>query len=178
MTEEIWKDIAGYEGLYKVSNLGRVKSLCKNKLMCPRANKRGYYQINLYSDSKTRKMYLVHRLVATAFIDNPDNLPIVNHKDENTSNNCVENLEWCSVSYNICYGNAIKRLLETRQQRKRKTAEKPVLQFTKYGKLINEFISISEAARQTDCNLGAICQCCKGKRSHTGGYIWKYKNND
>ena len=179
MTEEIWKDIAGYEGKYQVSNLGRVKSLWKNKLMCPRANKLGYYQIYLYSDSKTRKMYSVHRLVATAFIDNSDNLPLVNHKDENPSNNCVENLEWCTNKYNVCYGNAISKAIETRSLRNRKTAPKAILQYTKEGIFIKEFKSLSDAARELKIGFGHLWGCLNKKYGckTAGGFIWKYKED-
>ena len=179
MTEEIWKDIAGYEGKYQVSNLGRVKSLWKHKLMCPRANNQGYYQIYLYSDSKTRKMYSVHRLVAQAFIENPDNLPIVNHKDENPSNNCVTNLEWCSHKYNVCYGNGLSKAMETRSLRNRKTAPKAILQYTKEGIFIKEFDSISDAARDLEIGLGNLWECLNKKygRKTAGGFIWKYKED-
>ena len=108
--EEIWKDIKGYEGLYQVSNLGRVKSFNymntgKEKIKTPTLQKKytmkqgGYLQTTLYKNNKS-KTVLVHRLVAEAFIPNPDNLPQVNHKDYNKTNNCVENLEWCSAKYN------------------------------------------------------------------------------
>jgi hypothetical protein len=102
---EIWKDIEGYEGLYQVSNLGNVKSLYTNKnlsyIKCGRD--REYLSVSLSKDKKL-KIYYIHRLVAETFIDNPNNYPYVNHKDENKQNNCVNNLEWCSPKYNINYG--------------------------------------------------------------------------
>ena len=108
MTEEIWKDIDGYEGLYKVSNLGRVKSLNYlrkgiEKERIPNKNNSGYLIVGLHKDGKI-KNFLIHRLVAEAFIENVNDLPQVNHKDENKLNNCVENLEWCSAKYNSNYG--------------------------------------------------------------------------
>lgn len=106
--EEIWKDVVGYEGIYKVSNLGNVKSLhwrnsFDERIMTPHLLGRGYYFVNLRNKSKG-KSKLVHRLVAQAFIPNPNNYPCVNHKDENKLNNCVDNLEWCSYLYNNTYG--------------------------------------------------------------------------
>ena len=101
--EEIWKDIKGYEGLYQVSNLGRVRNIKYGRLL-----KYGYVgeynRVTLYSDSKP-DYRMVHRLVAESFIDNPNNYPIVNHKDENKSNNVVSNLEWCTMTYNLNYGD-------------------------------------------------------------------------
>lgn len=117
MQEEIWKDIEGYEGIYQVSNLGNVRvldrivnSAIKNNDKVKRKgqilkqyNKRGYLQVTLTVSNK-RKYFNVHRLVAQAFIPNPNNLPQVNHRDENPKNNCVNNLEWCSAKYNANYG--------------------------------------------------------------------------
>ena len=109
--EEIWKDIKGYEGLYQVSNLGRVKSLERvvdyGHMKCVRKgrivkqfNTKDYNNVKLHKDG-IRTIYLAHRLVATAFIPNPDNLPVVNHKDGDKTNNCVDNLEWCTASDNV-----------------------------------------------------------------------------
>lgn len=116
MKEEIWKPIEGYEGLYEVSNLGRVKSLNykhtgQEKIMKTLLKRTGYCRASLRKDNIS-KDWSVHRLVANAFIENPENLPEVNHKDENPSNNCVENLEWCDHKYNVNYGTAIKRRAE------------------------------------------------------------------
>ena len=129
---EIWKDIQGYEGLYQVSNKGMVKRiehyeyrptkgqrLMPEKLLKTRLNERGYVKVCLFKDSKG-KWYFVHRLVASAFIDNPNNYPQVNHIDEDKENNKMDNLEWCTNSYNNRYGHkpekqrqaAIKRWLD------------------------------------------------------------------
>ena len=102
---EEWRDIQGYEGLYMVSNLGRVKSLNyhrtgKERIMKPSDNGHGYLFVVLCKDGKDKNCR-INRLVAQAFLPNPDNLPEVNHKDENKYNNCVENLEWCDRSYNV-----------------------------------------------------------------------------
>lgn len=106
--QEIWKDIKNFEGLYQISNLGNIKSLHyrnsnNEKIMSPKLIGRGYLSIGLRNKSK-KKNFLIHRLVANAFIPNPDNLQQVNHKDENKLNNCVDNLEWCNNSYNNTYG--------------------------------------------------------------------------
>lgn len=118
MTEEIWKDITGYEGLYQVSNLGRVKSLydgghkCFRYLILKPSINNGYLYVKLTVNGKC-KSKAIHRLVAEAFIPNPDNLEQINHIDENKQNNNIENLEWCTRSYNLTYGTRIRRFKET-----------------------------------------------------------------
>ena len=121
MTEEIWRPIVGYEGLYEVSSYGRVRSLDrydnknhfrKGLIMKQNNDGRGYMSVILCLNGKIKK-YLVHRLVAQAFIPNPDNLPEVNHKDENPENNSVTNLEWCDHSYNINYGTRKDKVRES-----------------------------------------------------------------
>ena len=124
-SEEIWKDILGYEGLYQVSSFGRVRSLDryveysngrihlhKGKVLSLLKGEYGYIQVSLYYNRKMYKKY-VHRLVAEAFLLNPDNLPEVNHIDEDKSNNSVDNLEWCTAKYNNNYGTARIRAKET-----------------------------------------------------------------
>ena len=126
MIEEIWRPVVGYEGLYEVSSYGRVKSLEKSyirkngvinhkseRILIPGKDKGGYLQVSLYCNGE-RHMKKIHRLVAQAFIPNQDNLPQVNHKDEDKTNNRVDNLEWCDGKYNINYGSCIDRALETR----------------------------------------------------------------
>lgn len=123
MIEEIWKDIKGYEGLYQVSNIGRVKSLkrhrrgsgkelvCVNeKIKALQDNGHGYMTTTLYQNNKGQVVY-IHRLVAVAFISNPNNLPCVNHINEDKSNNSASNLEWCSYEYNNNYGTKPKDCL-------------------------------------------------------------------
>lgn len=101
---ESWKDVVGYEGVYQISNKRRVKSFKrkKEKILIPQKNNARYYRVRLYINRKA-KNWFVHRLVALSFIPNTDNLPIINHKDENRLNNCVENLEWCTYKYNSNY---------------------------------------------------------------------------
>ena len=118
MSNEIWKDIEGYEGLYQVSNKGRVKSFHgKGRIMKPGTHPLGYKVVPLTKDGETNTKQ-VHRLVAQAFIPNPENLPVINHKDENPSNNNVENLEWCTQKYNLNYGTCQERKKKTRAENK------------------------------------------------------------
>ena len=177
MTEEIWKDIAGYEGLYKVSNLGRVKSLNyrrtgKEKERIPNKNNSGYLYVGLHKDGKMNN-FLIHRLVAEAFIENVNDLPQVNHINENKLNNCVENLEWCSAKYNINYGEHNYNIRNTMSSK-----VPNILQYTLDDKFLNEYVSGRDAERKTGISHGGILKCCQGKCRTWKGYIWKYKNND
>ena len=177
-----WKDVKGYEDIYKVSEKGiviaiprlikcgntyKLRSLCK---MTPMQNLNGYWCIKL-SYQETRERKLLHRIVAEAFIPNPNNFPFVNHKDENINNNTASNLEWCSPSYNVNYGTASLRKSEKLTNG---IQSKPVLQFSKEGHLIKEFPSIHEAQR-VGFDTSAISKCCMGKYKTHKGYIWKYK---
>ena len=166
--EEIWKDIKGYEGLYQVSNYGNVKSLNyrntgKEKLLKSVQYNTGYLCVGLYN--KPNKLYLIHRLVAEAFIPNPDNLPCVNHKDEDKTNNHVNNLEWCTQLYNINYGS--------RNERMRESLSKKVYQYTLDSKFIKEWKSTNECGRN-GYNQGHIASCCRGKRKTHKGFKWSY----
>lgn len=165
---ETWKAIAGYEGLYEVSDLGRVKSLWygKEKILKPQDTSRGYFQVALCKDDKVNRL-LVHRLVAETFIPNPNNLETVNHKDEVKTNNTVSNLEWMSLEDNINYGTRNKRSAETRS--------KSVQMFDKStGELLATFPSLREAERITGIAQQSISVCCKGKLKSAGGYVWRY----
>ena len=166
---EIWKDIEGYEGKYQVSNLGRVKSIRygKEKILSPSISNQGYIQVNLCKNGK-QKWCLIHRLVALAFIPNPNNLPQINHRDEDKTNNKVENLEWCDHKYNNNYGTRIQRVVE-------KTS-KPVLQFTKLGEFIQKWKSLTDVHINLGYSQGNISQCCNEKRKSAYGFIWKYKD--
>ena len=195
--EEIWKDIEGYEGYYQVSNYGRVKSLNyhrtgKERIMKPKKDSKGYLQVLLCKEGKV-KHYFVHRLVAVAFVDNPQNLPIINHIDENPKNNNANNLEWCTQKYNINYGTRNKKASEKlrgrklSEEHKEKIAEKmknnpkkikPIIGINKVSGLILEFPSLKEASRQTGINQGHICECCNGNRKSAGGFYWLYADED
>lgn len=170
MNSEIWKDIEGYEGLYQISNYGNVKTLprprVKSTIMKLELHK-GYYKV-CFSKNNKSKHFFVHRLVAQAFIPNPDNLPCVNHKDENSLNNCVNNLEWCTQQYNLLYGNRRAKVIEKER--------KPVGQYTMSNELIRVHYSIQQAARNINRNAGPICRCCKGKQAFAYGYKWEYYN--
>lgn len=183
--EEIWRDIEGYYGYYQVSNFGNVRSLDrylvfngtislrKGKVLTQHTEKKGYKVVTLSKDNK-QKVYKVHRLVAEAFIQNPDNLPQVNHKDEDKTNNCVYNLEFCTQKYNLNYGTRTERMIQSRNGT---TKPKSVLQFTKNGEFIKEYPSTCEASRQTGINQSNISACCRGHKRyrHAGGFIWKFK---
>ena len=172
--QEIWKDIEGYEGLYKISNLGRIMSFhkIKNKpnqeyhYMTPTNTPKGYKAVVLIDSQKNAKRYLIHRLVALAFLDNPNNYRCVNHKDENKSNNSVDNLEWCSYYYNNRYGSAKIRARITRSRK--------VSQYTAEGVWIATYASPSIAAELLKCDRHTIKRCCDGKLFTAIGYIWKY----
>ena len=167
MKKEIWKDIKDYEGLYQVSNFGRVKSIRfgKERILKSGTNNWGYLFVKLCKNGKI-KPFLVHRLVAEAFLPNTDNLPCVNHKDENKQNNNVNNLEWCDVKYNNTYG--------TRTEKSSKKCSKPVLQYTLDGVFIREWKSTAECGRN-GFNQGNVAACCRGERKTYKGFIWRYK---
>lgn len=171
MIEEIFKDIEGYEGKYQVSNLGRVKSLNylhtgKERLLKPSKTKKGYLFINIKN-----KYMAIHRLVANAFIDNPLNLPQVNHIDENKENNSIYNLEWCDAKYNNNYGTRNVRVSNLLINNKYKSIK--IDQFTKDGRFIKTWLSSQEAERNGYQHTHII-KCCKNKRKSHAGYIWRY----
>lgn len=175
---EIWKDIKGFEGLYQISNGGRIKSLRKSTkhfnqpfhYLSPTVSNTGYYQVTLYKTPKSKKKFLVHRLVATHFLPNPENYPCVNHKDENKLNNNIENLEWCTYQYNNAYGTARIRATET--------SSIQVQQFTIDGVWIATYQSATIAAKLLNISKTSIADCCRGKAQFAHGYVWKYIYRD
>lgn len=184
---EEWKDISGYGDRYMVSNIGRVKTkeftytihgkikIKSEHIIKTIIRKDGYCKVNLGGYGKQKTLNL-HRLVAIAFIPNPQNLPCINHKDENPSNNTVENLEWCSYKYNNNYGTfKEKHSIAFRNYPK---FSKPIVQMTMDGQDIQEFPSIAEAARQLNGNYVNIAEYLRepNKRNHAYGYKWRYKN--
>lgn len=176
--EEVWKDIKDYEGVYQVSNLGRVKRISyqrenKEKELKVTARKDGYIIVCLCKNG-VKTTYNLHRLVAEAFLDNPDNLPCVNHKDENPSNCVCTNLEWCTYQYNNTYGTFKERQKKTSTNGK---LSKPVIQYDKEGNYIKEYPSIMEVERQLGFNHSFINGCCLGRKSYKTAYdyIWRYK---
>lgn len=168
--EEVWKDIAGWEGMYQVSNLGRVKSLprkivykngridfIKGKILTKSENEKGYYFVTLIKNSK-RKMIMIHQLVARAFIKNPNGFKYVNHIDENRKNNCVNNLEWCNNYYNQLYSKG-----------------KPVKgTHLRSGKCL--YFATAREAEKYGFNSRSIGNCCNQKQRHKNhnGYKWEF----
>ena len=173
MTREEWKHIKGYEGLYEISTFGRVRK--GNRYINPWVQY-GYMYVGLWKGKKCKK-FRVHRLVAETFIPNPNSFTSINHIDEDKSNNCVTNLEWCTTSYNNAYGNRGAKMLHTYKQRNTSNAEKEVLQLSLYGEIVNEYKSISEASRQTGLSLGNLSSVCNNKphRKTLGGYKWRFR---
>lgn len=175
MIEE-WRDIKGYENEYRVSNMGRVMSLLgkKPRILKPSKNKRGYLKVQLHCNNDKR----VHRLVAEAFIDNPNNYREVNHKDENPCNNRVDNLEWCTHKYNLNYGTCQQRARdkqkETFPQLNRKDLSLPVICLN----TLTIYPSIQEASRHFGIRTSLICRVCKGKQNHTNGLKFMYVNKN
>ena len=162
--DEIWHDIQGYEGLYQISNKGRVKSLKwgKERILKPGWNTGGYLKVYLCKNTEAQDR-LVHRLVAEAFIPNLYNKPQVNHLDENKKNNCVDNLEWATAKENINFGTHNERI------------SRKILQYSKSGEFIREWQGAREIERVLGINNSNIIQCCKGRYKSAGGFIWKYK---
>lgn len=170
MQEEIWKDIIGFEGRYMISNFGNVKSKKyrhhNNEKILKQEDNYGYKRICLFTKEGKKKHYRIHRLVAEAFIPNPNNYLEINHKDENRTNNCMNNLEWCTHTYNINYG--------TRTKKARLGKIKPILQFDKNNNFIKKYNSITEIEKKFNFNRSNIIACAKGKISTAYGYKWEY----
>ena len=146
----------------------------------------GYLQVKLWKDGKDKK-YMINRLVAQAFLPNPDNLPEVNHKDEDKTNNKVENLEWCTRAYNLTYNGRAEKVGKKLRGRKqseehiKKRAEKtskPVYSIDKESGLITYWESIREAENCTGISKGNICDCLKGRQKSAGGYTWHYVESE
>ena len=170
--EEIWKDVKGYEGLYMVSNKGRIKSMYKqtkilknDNILKPALLNSGYLSVMIYKN-KTRKRFTVHRLVAEAFIENPDNKNVINHIDEDKTNNCVENLEWCDYCYNNNYGSArFKQSI---------SMSTPIEMFTTKGESIAKFRSIPLAAKMCNVTPEAIRFALHNPQNTIAGFLWRY----
>lgn len=155
MNNEIWRDCKGYEGRYQVSNMGRVWSVKAQKYLTPQTTNTGYLEVMLKAINGKYKHELIHRLVALAFLDNPNGFPQVNHKDENKANNCLENLEWCSCKYNTVYsvGKSVRCIEKNKV-----------------------FDCAATAQKELKIDSSSIHKCCKGIRKTAGGYHWEYSN--
>jgi len=181
MTEE-WRDIKGYEGRYQVSNLGRVKALRRTvsghnqhgewtrtepeQIMAQKLQNTDRLQVGLRDAEGKRKTFYVYRLVAEAFVPNPDNLPTVNHKNEDHHDNRAENLEWMTKAENNRYGTHIQRCGEALRM--------SVEMLTDEGQHVAYFDSMSEAAEKSGCPLSSIHRCCYGRQETTNGYRFKF----
>ena len=165
---ELWRPVADFEGLYEVSNLGRVRSASgqyAGKIIGMRSDYRGngYLEVELCKNGK-RSRKKVHRLVATAFLPNPGNLPEVNHKDEDTKNNAVDNLEWIDHYGNCMYGTRNARIAEKNSKQ---------VEQMQNGNVVKTWPSVREASRH-GYNNSSISLCCRGLATHHKGYQWKY----
>lgn len=174
--KEIWKPIKDYEN-YEASTCGRIRNTNfhrsgQTKVLTP-GHSRKYPIVQLFKDG-IGKWFHVHKLIAETFIPNPNNLPQVNHKDENPDNNCVENLEYCDAGYNSRYGTRTKRLAEKLTNRIDESIV--VGQFTQNNKLVAKYPSISEASRIVNVDITSISKCCKEIKKYktAGGYKWAY----
>lgn len=187
---EEWKDIKGYEGIYQVSNEGRVKSLERDikindngtvrhqydHILKPKKDNKGYLILSLCNDGK-RKFYKVNRLVAQAFIENPDNLPCTNHKNCIPGDNRVENLEWCDYLYNNHYGNRIEKA--SAKMVNNPKISKIVYKYSLDDELIAEYPSANEAQRDMGIKVGrGVSMCCRGLMNTYKGFKWSYTKKE
>ena len=183
----MWKDVVGYEGFYKVSDCGEVKSLDrfvkskndsfsnkKGQISKQVKNKKRHMRVHLSKEGISRNIE-VHRLVAIAFIDNSKNLPCVNHIDENKENNNVKNLEWCDYEYNNKYGN---RLIKSAQKHINGKKSKRVYQYSLNGKYLNTYPSCAELKRLYKYDASEISECARGLRKTAYGYLWRYEYSE
>ena len=168
--KEIWKNVKEFNGLYEVSSNGRMKSYKRykeGKILKLSKYSNGYLFVKLSPMNTHRgeykKAYSVHRLVAETFIPNPNNYPCVNHKDGNKQNNNVDNLEWCTYSYNTkhAYKNNLKRTIH-------------INQYELNGDFIKQWSSIKEASNTLNISYVGIVQCCRHRSKSSGNYIWRY----
>lgn len=173
--QEIWKDIEGFNGFYQVSNLGNVKSYKQNKIkyLNKRITPKGYIEFKLTKNGKSN-YYKAHRLVAQAFIPNPNNLPQVNHIDCNKQNNCIDNLEWCTNSENQIH--AYKNGLQPKRCGLNSSRCRAVNQYTITGEFIKHWDYIKQASDALNIPHNYIVRCCRGVYKTTQGFIFRYAN--
>lgn len=167
MKKENWRPIEGYEGLYEVSDLGNVR---RAAVLCQKTRKDGYRIVNLYKDGIAHEM-TVHRLVAKAFLPNPENKPQVNHLDENPKNNALNNLEWATPVENSNYGTRTARIAA------RNGSKTPIYQIDRdTGIILKEYRSQTVASRETGISVPCINACLRGRQRSAGKFAWQYKN--
>lgn len=176
---EIWKDIKGWEDYYQVSSYGRFrgkdryanvcgggKRLVKGRILKPTVCTNGYLEAHLHKNGES-KIFLLHRLVAMHFIENPNNYQEVNHKDEDIKNCHVDNLEWCTSKYNANYGTRNQRMIKEKYL-------KPVVMCDENGNKLKEYKSMGDACRDTGADISSMIRVCKGRQRTCVGYVWKY----
>lgn len=190
--QEEWRDIKGYEGLYQISSHGRVKSMprkgSRGGIIKPSFSNSGYLQIHLCKNCE-QKTIQIHRLVAIHFLDNPDNLPEVNHKDECKTNNHVSNLEFCTREYNENYGTKRARCVANHDYKKSailsamhhdyeaisRKRGKPILQMDLNGNIIKRWYGLNAACKALGFSSGNVSAACNGKYKTAYGYKWRYE---
>lgn len=172
-----WKEVERTNGKYLVSDTGAVFSVASNKTLKPINRGNGYYYVEITFENGVKKEF-IHRLVAQAFLPNPHNYPIINHKDENPANNRVENLEWCDYKYNTNYGTCIDRMTENREYHSGKDnpKSKRVYMFDFDGNLVREFESCNIAANELGLSRKSISKAASGNLKQYNGYVWSYEN--
>lgn len=180
---EEWRDVVGCEGRYQVSNFGNVRSLFFNRLVSVFTKSNGYKCVTLHYKRGKHTVFYIHRLVAQAFLPNPDSLPQINHKDENKANNNVDNLEWCTCQYNVNYGTGIKRRNNTKGFKNRffdhekmsKRFRRKVNQYSLDGTLIKQWSWSGEAVKALNLKqANSIRYCCRNEGKTAHGYVWRY----
>lgn len=189
LPNEEWRDVVGYEGLYQVSNLGRIlccekvtttNILLRSKIKKCAIRKNGYLGTTLYDASTNRrKQVSIHRLVAEAFIPNPDNKPCVDHIDTNRTNNTKENLRWCTYKENSNNKNTLKNqsIAQKKVSERDGRRKKKISQYALDGEFIKTYSSFHEIERMLGYSMSNIHSCCNGKKKRVYGYIWRYEED-
>lgn len=189
--KEIWKDVVGYEGYYEVSNIGRVRRVSRyitgvngvtrfwrGRILKQTTTQDGYLRCILSKNGVSNNKR-THRLVAESFIENQENHPVINHKDENPANNHVDNLEWCSISYNNSYGTRTNRATNSEGFKDRtERHKKAVLKIKTNGEIVEKFESLKDAYESNpDYKKASVAACCSNRLNTYKGYFWIYESD-